>query len=179
MNALRFRSLSLLHDDVQDAILQARCHRILVDVGWEAEAAMELANAAFRQPKVGMAAVSPLGLLVALLLSDLMVVGALRLVFDSRLVGFAIRIVVGPLNTTLDGDGLRVGKAEVDVLLLEAWELAVQVVCIGVFVSIEPRPESTESVILLAGTVCVVVVEKAEERRKVGMRERLENRHVD
>lgn len=135
--------------DAKDPIFKVGLDSILIDTGGEAESTMEFAHRAFRDPI--------LGPILRLIFSAFSVFADLStfpsstrsfspFVFNTSFVAASIRHLAGDatargvgvvggvfaFNATLDDEGVRVGEFDVDVLLFEARELALEF--LGVFV---------------------------------------------
>lgn len=148
-------------DNGENAILQASFDSILVDARGEAESALELADRTL---------VSPVAVvrLSSLLLLNLLRIGGL--VFNGGLVvrgSLSLRlVVVFTLDAALHDQGLVVGEFNVDVLLGNTRELAIEVVSFIGLADIEAGVERGSSA-RAAGAVGVIVVKKTEEGREV------------
>jgi len=200
---------SLGNSDTQDTVLQAGLNTILVDAAGEAESAGELANGTFRDPilllrlllllllllllssVLGNSA-SFLGLLGFLILDrDLVRLAAFLLLLaafgdgTARLgpilneAGGRSARLVGALDLAMDHDGLWLGELNVDILALDARELAVQLVGVLRLADVElgvemPRCEAALAVggsrvgVAALAPVVVKVVEQTEERGEGG-----------
>lgn len=135
--------------DRQDAVLQAGLDIVPVDAARESEGTLELADGALAGPEV----VAGLGL------------GG---VITSGLLGLGG--VVLALGAALYDQSVGIGELDVDVLLGDAGQLAIQVVGVLGLANVEARGEGAGGD-LAAGTVVVVVVQEAEERGEVARRE--------
>lgn len=226
--------LGLGNGDGQDSVVKRGLDLVRLDAGREVEGARELADAALRDPVLGLGA----GRLLRLLLLRLDCLGdgggrgglgaaaraaRLRLILDGGLVGVAasldvgrailltalgdgaahvvvvtleqagggVAFGVGALDLAADHDGLRVGELDVHVLLLDAGQLAVQLVGCVRLPQVELGREGRDVVAAVARgralgavlrRVLVKVVDQAEETREVGLGGRVEagaeQRHV-
>lgn len=203
--------LGLGNRDAEDAVVKRGTDCVLVDTSGEAEGARELANGALRDPVLfGRRLGLLLGLGCAWALGDLLVVGtgssgshravvlvdvvfnggvvdssrALRLALLGEVTGDlcgrgAGRVVT--LNTAPDHNGLRVGELDLNVLPINAGELAVKLVCLLGLADIELGAEgagglgvttaaSLRGAALNLASVGVKVVEEAEEVGEAGVR---------
>lgn len=154
VDAARLVLLGLGDTDAQDTVVQVRRDTFLVDAGREAEGPRELADGALRDPKL----LGGLLLLLiggGLGLGDLgggCLPGLLGLlILDAGLVGVVVVLaalgdgaahLAGPLDeaggrgargvvafgAARDDDGLGLGELDVDVVLLDSGELAVELV---------------------------------------------------
>jgi hypothetical protein len=190
--------LGLGHNDTEDTVLKAGRDGILVDACGKVEAARELANAALSKPVLGLVGWL-LGLLV--LLDDLLearLVGLrLGLVFDCGLVAGAVLALalsdgssggvtldgtagwcagsVGALDLAANEHGLRLCELDLNVLLVYARELAVELVGFTGLADIKlGLPVLKTGAATLASSsaltgVVVEVIEKAEERVEGGV----------
>lgn len=184
------------NDNVEDAVCKASRHTILVDTRGKVESARKLADASLGEPIFGGVSRLLLGgvgldhlafggggsgsSFVFILDSSLM--RGLRTLMLARLSdGAALGRVfksasrrgtgrVSALNFAADDNRLRVGKLDVDILLLHSRELAMKFVSFARLTDVElglPVSDSaaagTLSVVALAGVV-VKVLKKAEER---------------
>ena len=153
IDALGLVARSLGDHDAEDPILQARLDRILVHARGEAERAMELANRALRDPVLGTTnlplsfplrsnnlpspSLLPLVFFVVLH-SRFMALPRIRHVTRDASVGF-----IGPfggilaLGAAFDDQRMRVGELDVHVFLLDAGQLALELVGGLVFAYVE------------------------------------------
>jgi len=192
--------LSLWHHDTENAVFQRRGDCITIDISWEAERARELADAALRDPVFGLRLLlhlflGPRGYTGIVAVATILVLLGLVLVFNRRLVSrFALlgngttalaalngfvsgwgALGVTTLSTSVNDEGLTVGKFDLDVFLLDAGKLAVEfIVVVGLF-DVKLWAESPEAVATVwvlgvgGGLIVVVkVVEEAEERMERG-----------
>jgi len=183
--------LSLRNKDAENAVLHRGLDLILVDASREAEGAGELADAALRDPVLRSRL---LGFL--LLLGDLRVFGGWcsglsGIVLDSCLVGGCLALsdgascggsfdvargtssaFIGALGATADVDGLLVDELDLDVLLVNAREFAVEFVGVLELLDIEFGLEGLQSIgAATAGSgVVVEVIQEAEEGCEGGFR---------
>lgn len=151
-DAASLLALGLRNADVEDAVVEASRDGVLVDAGWEVEGALELAEGPLRDPEF----LGGLGLLLLLLLlgrgSPLVLNGGLvGSVFLASLgdgvgllsaldqVGGRIAGRVGALDVAADGQGLRLGKFDLDILTFEAGKLAVKFIGVLSLVQVELR----------------------------------------
>jgi len=139
------------HDDGQDAVLQAGADVVLVDARREGEGAVELADGALADP----------------VLVTVVAAGLARL-----------RGVVLALGAALDDKGLLVGELDLNVLLRDAGQLAVQVVGVGWLAHVEARREAADGrgAVAAGRAVQIVVVQQAEERGELAGAEAGEER---
>jgi hypothetical protein len=184
----------LWYDDLEDAVLQAGLHAVLIDAGWKREAAMEFTNGAFADPELG---------LVGSLLDFLVVVvgggnfcGSSAFVFDGGLVGFVFLLfvslgdlalvirwtgLVAGFGVTGDGEGVAVGPFDVYVLLLDARELTMERISILCLADIEFRLEGAQLLHLAweaaAGEVGIIV-HQPKDRRDFAVEVAWEERHL-
>jgi len=140
--------------DTQNPILEVGLDSILVHAGGEAESTMELPHRAFGDPILG-----PILLLTFAVVRSLAGLSSFPrstgtfgpFIFNASFVASMIRHfardatacrlgVVGGIFTfdaTLDDEGVRVGELDVDVLLFEAGELALEFVGVLMLADIE------------------------------------------
>jgi len=165
VDALALRSSSLRDDNAEDAVLETGLHRVLVDTGRESEGTREAAAGHLANPVARLRLLWLLLLLLGhfggLAFGALGCVwvgaGHLGLVLDSRLVvvlafafgdlallslafdeaSWRLAFFVDVMGLTLDGQGLWVGELDVDVLLLDARKLAMQLIGILVLRNVE------------------------------------------
>lgn len=139
--------LGLGDDNGKNAILHGSMNSILVDTNWEGEGSREFANAALRNPELGLGLLWLLGIL----LGDSGVLGSTLLVFDIGLVVLALTILasfgdstrgggtfdearwgraglVRSFSSTLNSDSVVIAEFDIDILLLNAREFTVQLV---------------------------------------------------
>lgn len=198
-DATRLVLLGLGHGDIENAVLEAGGDTFLLDAGGEAEAPRELANASLSEPVLGLVE-RLLGwrLLVWSLGSDLLLVGrcvlGLVLIFDGGLVRVATLSLfafgdgsahsgilemtggrgsgsIGALDLTTDVHGLRLGEFDVDIVLGDAWQLAMELVGVGGLADVKlglPCWESAASSLTLT-RVAVEFVKETEERSEGGV----------
>jgi len=183
--------LSLRNDNAKNAVLHRSLDSILINANREAEAALEFADGAFRNPVSGLRL---LGLVVGGLglgVSDLGAGGTLfTCVFDGGFVGFVVMLTafsdgasgsgsldisggrstrgVGALSATFDGQGLGVAELDLNVLLLDTGKFAVELVGVLEFLDIELGGEGLqESTVVVAAIgscrVAAVVLEVIEQ----------------
>ena len=154
----------------QDAVLEASLDGVLVHVRREGKGALEFADGALSRPVA-------VGRLVGLL------VGTLAL--GDGLVAFAfslgLGVVVFALGTALHDQSLRVGELDVDVLLSNSGQFAIQVIGVAALTNIEAGTEGAHGGLLAAGAVDIIVVQKAEEGREIagGREAGAEERHFE
>lgn len=202
--------LGLGDRDAKDAVVKRGTDCVLVDAAGEAEGARELADGALRDPVLFNGGLwLLLGLGLARALGDLLVGGAIGSggdravvlvdvvlngsVVDSRAMRLALlgevtgnlcgrsagRVVA--LNTAPDHNSLRVGELDLNILAVNAGELAVKLVCLLGFADIELGAEgagglgvttatSFRGAALNLASVGVEVVEEAEEVGETGVR---------
>lgn len=188
---LRLSGLRLRNDDAENAILEAGLDIVVVDWGWEGEGAMVLANRAFSDP----VATGILRFLLHLLFTSgsygrLSLLGALTLVFDGRLVRLLLalnealrwRTTLRPMfGAAGDREGIRALPLDVDILLLDAGELAVKFIgLLGLF-DIEAWLEAGyafEGVAAELASSTVVLVQDSEHGREVRSNPTWEKRHL-
>lgn len=159
------------HGDGQDAVLQAGADVLLVDACREGEGTVELADGALADPVFGLVVVVVVRLLHLLALA--VVGGGVVLVALARL-----RRVVLALGAALDDEGLVVGELDLDVLLRDAGQLAVQVVGVSGLAHVKARGEAAQGGGGAAASLAVdvVVVQQAEEGGEVAGAEVREQR---
>jgi hypothetical protein len=204
----RLGLLLLGNDNGEQAVLHGSSDMVLVDTRWECEASAEVADAAFRDPELGF------GLLVVLLGLGGLVLGDLggstlsTLIFDGSLVCLVVAVAtfdgtlrgtafdeaswwsagrVVALGAALDGQGMGVRELDLNVLLLDSREFAVEFVGILEFLHVELGSEGLHGGVNRAGivtlaAVLVEVVEHTEEwlegiRRVGGEEGSWEERH--
>jgi hypothetical protein len=181
--------LGLGNMNTKDSVFHRGLDVVLVDTGREGEAAGELANAALGNPELGF--IRSLSALI--LLGDFG--GSLStLVLNSSLVSLVILLAFGngslgwctldeasgwstggiaALGVTLDSQGVSISELDLNVLLLNAREFAVEFVGILNFLDIELGSEglqvSTDGTVTLA-TVLIEFVQHAEEGLEGGCR---------
>jgi len=174
----------LWNDNGEQAVLHSSSDAVLIDTRWEGEASRKFSDAALRDPELGF------GLLG---LSGFFLVGEFggstlssTLVLDGSFVGLvAIRILDGTLGRSIldetswgcsggvaalgaafDGQGVGIGKLDLDILLLDSWEFAVQFVSVLAFLDVELGSECLQggaNVSVTLTAVFIEVVEHAEE----------------
>ncbi|ROV97667.1 hypothetical protein VSDG_04565 [Cytospora chrysosperma] len=211
--------LGLGHGDAQDAVVEVGRDGLLVDAGGEAEGARELADGALRDPELldgllllllggglgggdlGGGGAGLLGLLGRLVLdgglvAHVLLVGFAALGDGAAHLGAALDEAGGrrargvvALGPTRDHEGLRLGELDVDVVLLDAGELTVELVGVLRLLHVEARGEGGSGAAgamagagLSAGLlgVLVEVIQEAEERGERGLRSKVgswEERH--
>lgn len=95
------------------------------------------------------------------------------LVFDGLLIGWSLdetswwsAAFVVTFGAAVDSEGLGVGKFDVDVLLFDAWEFAVELVVCLVLLEVEFRLECGEGAATSSssGVVVVKLIKETEER---------------
>lgn len=160
-NLLRSRSSSLGHQNRQNTILQAGLNIILVNPVREREGARELANSTLTSP----VAVTSLGGRLRRLLRSL---DGLLLVAVAGLLLWRWGVVLA-LGATFHDQSLGVGEFNVDVLLGDTGEFAVQVEGCLALADVEARREAAQAGLAVVAVV-VVVVQKAEEGGEVACR---------
>lgn len=207
--------LGLGHGDAQDAIVQVGGNGLLVDAGGEAEGARELADGALRDPELldglllllllggGLGggdlggAAGLLGLLGRLVLDGglvarVLLVGLAALGDGAAHLGAALDEAGGrrargvvALGPARDHEGLRLGELDVDVVLLDAGELSVELVGVLGLLHVEARGEGGSGAAgAMAGAglgagllgVLVEVIQEAEERGERGLRSKVGSR---
>ena len=171
----RLSRLGLGNENGKDTILKGSLDVVLIDASWERERPMELSNRAFLNPvlsctfrllcDLGIALLGDLGGAGSLFRSILN--GSLLgdLAFDKALRTGALFAVV--LGLTGDGEGVAIGPLYADVLLLHAWELAVQLIALLVLLDIElggPGADTRAGVAEVLPGSTIVLVDHAEER---------------
>lgn len=180
--------------DAQDSVLQAGFDGILVDAGGEAEGAMEFPNGTLGDPVLGFV----LALSFFRRLGDLarLLRGAAlfsSLFFDSGFVALrSICHVTGdtaagfvspvggvfPLGAAFDDQGVGVGEFNVDVLLIETGQFALELVGVFVLADIEFRLEGADGGVgEPTEALGVVVVDQSEELGHFVIWEAWEERH--
>lgn len=197
-----FVFLRLRNHDAEDTILHGSLDVFLVNANREAEASRELAHAALRDPEFGLRLVflDVLSLIAVgggdfgrglLLLAGMFILdGGLvscvlarlaaldgssgGLTFDEA--GGWGALGVGALGVAFDCQSLGVGEFNLDVLLLDAGEFAVEFVGVSDLLDVELGAKDLEVTMRLASAVVVVaapgvlveVVEQTEERSERG-----------
>jgi len=192
----RLGLLLLGNDNGEQAVLHGSGDMVLVDTSWECEASAEMTDAAFRDPELGFRL---LVVLVLLWLGGLVSLGDLSgstlstLIFDGSLVCLVVAVAtfdgtlrgtafdeaswwsagrVVALGAALDGQGMGVRELDLNVLLLDSREFAVEFVGILEFLHVELGSEGLHGVVNGVGVVVtlaavlVEVVEHTEERLK-------------
>lgn len=207
----RLGLLLLGNDNGEQAVLHGSGDMVLVDTSWECEASAEMTDAAFRDPELGFRL---LVVLVLLWLGGLVSLGDLSgstlstLIFDGSLVCLVVAVAtfdgtlrgtafdeaswwsagrVVALGAALDGQGMGVRELDLNVLLLDSREFAVEFVGILEFLHVELGSEGLHGGVNRAGivtlaAVLVEVVEHTEEwlegiRRVGGEEGSWEERH--
>jgi len=188
----RLGLLLLGNDNGEQAVLHGSGDMVLVDTSWECEASAEMADAAFRDPELGF------GLLVVLVLvwlGGLVSLGDFSgstlstLIFNGSLVCLVVTVAIldGTLRGTafdeaswwstgrvvalgaaLDGQGMGIRELDLNVLLLDSGEFAVEFVGILEFLHVELGSEGLHGGVNRVGivtlaAVLVKVVEHTEE----------------
>lgn len=198
-DATRLVLLGLRHRDVEDAVLEVGSDTILINTSGEIEATSEFANASLRNPVLGLVSrLVLLGLLCDLAgggVGSLNLLLILRLVrvLDCSLVGILVGVAAlgdgtlflrvlevarGRRASSVDAfrlatnyHDLRVGEFDVNVVLVDSGQLAVELVSLGCLADIElglpVREAGAAGAVVLAGVV-VKVVKKTEERSEGG-----------
>lgn len=179
----RLALLVLRDGDGEQAILHGSGDAVLVDTGWEGKGPTELADAALGDPELGLGF---LGLGRLLVLGDLG--GTLStLILDGSLMSLVVvrtldRTLswgtldeasrgsaggVAALGVALDGQGMSISKLDLDILLLDSGEFAVEFVGVFEFLDIKLGGEGLQGgagvTVTLAG-VLIEVVQHTEER---------------
>lgn len=181
-----FALLRLGDHDAEDTVLQASADGLLIDPNGETERSRELAYAPLRDPVFGFGL---LWLLLLLGVGDLGLLVLGTLIFDGGFVAVVVvwlaalgdgagsfggfdearRRCAGGVGTfcpALDGDGLIVGEFNLDILLFDAWKIAVELISVWELLYVELGIEglqSSASVLLVRVLVAVEVIEQAEE----------------
>lgn len=184
----RLRSLSLRNQDGKNAVLQACLDSLLVHALREAEAAVKLAHRAFANPISVLECFVVLRDLLIALLGDLL--SSAALLFNRWLLVFWRSSFYGGIRSfaflphclmpSRDSKCVRISPLDVDVLLVDAWELAMQLVGVIDFLDVEFGSEGLDGPGLLfefwTEDALIVVVHKTEERSEL-LREAWEERH--
>lgn len=203
-DALRARSSGLGNEDTKDPVLQASLDVVLVDAVREAERAMELAERALREPvrrAIGLVLLSGYHLVLSdcclswnsarhscFSLHGSLVVAVLAL-SDAGLVGLPLDQVArasaflsASLSAALDGQGSGVRELNVDVFLVDTWQLSLHLICILHLFDVDTRLERADAGQRRseAATCSVggVVVQETEEWSEFAGWEAREERHV-
>jgi len=77
------------------------------------------------------------------------------------------RVVIFTFYTTLDHKSLRVREFNVDLVLGQAGQLAVEMISVLGFTDIKSGGKAANGGVVLARSVDIIVVQEAEERREV------------
>lgn len=194
----------LRHHDAQNPILQARLNRILLNSSRERKAAMELADATFRDPVLILKSVIIRNLLgggrmfgdlgVGVFVGRFINVGIfyrwlLRLLgFDALLLSispilneslWSLTFLSHVLVTAGNGQGVAVRPLDIHVLLLHAGQLAVQLVCVLRLLDVEFGSEGAYRrlhLLEVAESMAVIFVEETEDGSEL-LGEAWEERH--
>ena len=138
----------------------------------ERESAVEFADRALARP---------VAVFVVPLDGDRLLIAGLVLTFLAFLVlgsVIGVGIVEFALRAALDHQGLVVGEFNVDILLGDARQFAVEIVGVITLAEVESRRERAERAELTAvGAVEVSVVQETEQRSEVSGRGNVEKRH--
>jgi len=181
--------LSLRNDDRKNAILHGSMNSILVDTNREGERSREFANAALRNPELSLGLLRLLGFLLGYFGGGLL--GSGFLIFDIGLVILVLTVLtslgdgtrggwtfdeasgrgtglIRALGATLDGDGVVIAELDLDVLLLDTGEFAVQLIVVLDLLDVELGVEGLHLAAVTTATsvalrVLVEVLEKLEE----------------
>jgi len=180
----RFALLVLGNDNGEHAVLHGSSDVVLIDTSWERKAATKFSNTALRDPKLGLGLVGLCGLL---LLGDLGGSAlSSSLILDASLVSLVVvctfdgtfgRSVldeagrgsaggVGALGAAFDGQGVGISEFDLDILLLDPREFAVELVGVLDFLDVELGGEGLQGgagVAVALTAVLIEVVEHAEE----------------
>lgn len=188
------RRRRLRHQNAQDTILQARPNCILIDACRERKAAVELANRTLANPVSRLLSFALLSDILCLfrLLGDCVVVGAsCRFVFDAWLKFLLLGCILNEALWALtffadvfvaarDSDCVVVGPFDVDILLLDAREFAVEFVTLLGFFDVElwsERPRSVGEVAVdVAEGLAIILIEETEDGSEL-LSEAWEERH--
>lgn len=189
----RLRRLGLRNNNGQDTVLEVGLDILLVDSRREAEGAVEFADGAFSDPVPGGIGLpgdvgSLVGLgdgsLVLLALSALILLVLGAFVLNRRLLVLVLALALFALNETpwwlaglgtvldaaADCEGVAVGPFDVDILLVDARQLAVELVGFLRLADIELWLECADCSLDLwdySASNPVIVVEQTEERREL------------
>lgn len=151
----RARSSLLRHNNREDTVLQACLDIVMVDMAREGKSAVEFPDGALADPVVvlvlglGHGLVSRLGDIVVIVLGS---VGSVEFT----------------LGSAFNHQGLGVGELDVDALLRNAGQLAIEVVAFFVFADVKARRERAQRRgLVVAGAVDIVVVQQTEEGTEV------------
>lgn len=197
--------LHLGNRDAQYTIGEVGRHTLLVDSRWEAEGAGEFSNRPLRDPVLllglrslllGVVVLGDLGRsavglsLLGLLIRDGGLVGVGGVLLLAALGNGAAHLdaldqtggwcagCVGALSASADDNGLRLRELDADVILLDAGELAVELVGVFCLLHVELGAEGAGNLALALAaalrvglaTVVIEVVEESEERGERGLR---------
>lgn len=186
----RFRN-----DHVQNAILQICLDTVLIHQRRKREGTMKLSHGPLRNPIFWQLLMPFLMPFVMRNLTRLVCLASRfrRIVFSGGFVtggrvghftSYAALSSLGTfrgivaLDTAFDDYCVRVGEADVNVFLLDAGELALELIGFLVFTNVELGREGANGVrISVLGTLCVDVVEKLEDGMGVAIREAWKERH--
>ena len=192
VDALGLVAWCLGDHDAQDTILEVSLDGVLVDTRGEAESAMELPNRTLGNPVLG--AMLLISLSGSTLLDSLSILFGILggLVLNGSFVALAsvghiasdaatglVRAFGGvfALDTALDDESVGIGEFDVDVLLVETGEFALELVGFFVLADIELGLEGADGGIGGERAVVVVVVKKTEEWRDIARGKAWEERH--
>ena len=146
------RSSLLRYNNREDTVLQARLDVVLVDTVREGKGAVEFSDGAFADPVAVLVVRLGHGLVSRLIVVVLRNVGSVEFT----------------LRSALDHQGLGVGEFDVDALLGNAGQFAVEMVAFFAFTDVKARSERAQRRDLVAaGAVDIVVVQQAEEGTEV------------
>lgn len=146
--------------DGQDAVLQTGLDVVLIDRSREGEDALELADGALAGPEP----VSGLGS------------GILGAFLG---LGWWLGVVLA-FTAALDNQSLGVGELDIDVLLIDARQFTIEMICLFTLTDVKARRERANRSLVTARAVIIVVIEKTEERGEVARagEASTEERHV-
>jgi len=174
----------LWNDNGEQAVLHSSSDAVLIDTRWEGEASRKFSDAALRDPELGF------GLLG---LSGFFFVGEFggsalssTFVLDASFVSLvAIRILDGTLGRSVldeagrgcsggvatfgaafDGQGVGIGKFDLDILLLDSREFAMQFVSVLAFLDVELGGECLQGGADVAVTLAAVLIEVVEHAKE-------------
>lgn len=156
----------LRYNNGQNAVFEAGLDVVLIDGSRELEGAVELADRPLTHPEAVFLVVA----LADLLVPGLDHLGTLLLLVIRGLLGGLLGSagVVFALAAALDHECVIVGELDLNVLVGNAWKLAIQKVGIVGFANIKAGRKGAHRGSLISGRpVEIVVVQKAEERGKV------------
>lgn len=153
-------SSGLGHVDGKNAVLQAGLDIVLVDRSREGEDALERSDRALASPEP----VSGLGFVV----------------LRAFLFLWRLDVFVVAFSAALDNQSLGVGELNIDVLLRDARQFTIEVICPFTLTDVEARRERANCSLVAGRAVVIVVVQKTEEGGEVARAGEVgtENRHV-